>query len=78
MPIEGILGEVVSRDQGDFVTVRQIVDRIITAQKVIHSLELPKKSGNLITLNMPKDSYRIKWNFIVTNIDPYKSGSIMC
>ena len=52
------MGEVFSRDQGDFVTGRKIVDRIITSQKVIHSLELSKKSGKLITLNMPKASYR--------------------
>lgn len=52
--LKPILLDLISLEETNYVEARQIVDGIVVAHEVIHSLKKSKKSGMLIKLDLSK------------------------
>jgi hypothetical protein len=62
--LKPILPLIISQEQGGFVEGRKILDGIIVAHEVIHSLKMSKKAGMLMKLDMSKAYDRMNWGFL--------------
>ena len=59
-----ILPLIISPQQTGFVPGRQILDSIVLVHEVIHSLEVGKKEGFLLKLDLSKAYDRVDWKFL--------------
>jgi len=55
---------IISPKKTSFVEGRQILDGLVVAQEVIHSLKGKKEKGMMIKLDLSKDYDRLNWNFL--------------
>ena len=55
---------VILEEQGGFVAGKQILDGIVNAYEVIHSMHLSNKRAMSIKLDMAKTYDRVKWSFL--------------
>lgn len=58
------LPSIISEEQGGFVASRQILDGVVVASKVIHSMVTSKEKLMFIKLDMAKAYDGIKWHFL--------------
>ena len=63
--VKPLLPLLVSKEQTGYVEGRQILDGIILAHEVVHSLKLTKKPGMLMKLHMSKAFKRLNSSYIV-------------
>ena len=56
-----ILPLIISKQQTGFVPGRQILDSIMMVHEVIHSLEVGKREGMLLKLDLSKAYDRVDW-----------------
>ena len=73
-----ILHLIMSLQQTSFVPGRQILDSIITVHEVIHSLEVGKKEGFLLKLDMSKSYDRVDWNFLMVVLQAFGLDAQVC
>jgi hypothetical protein len=59
-----ILSIIISQEKGGFVEGRKILDRIVVAHETIHSLNISKKYGMIMKLDMSKSHDQMNWNFL--------------
>ncbi len=59
-----VLPLIISPQQTNFVPGRQILDSIVSVHEVIHSLEVGKKEGFLLKLDLSKAYDRVDWKFL--------------
>jgi hypothetical protein len=59
-----ILLLIISQEKGGFVDGWKILDGIVVAHEVIHSLKVSKKAGMLMKLDMSKAYDRMNWDFL--------------
>ena len=61
-----ILPSIISPEQTGFVEGRQILDGLVVAQEVIHTLKTKKERGMLIKLDLSKAYDRLSWKSLET------------
>eukprot|EP00253_Pinus_taeda_P009398 PITA_09398 len=59
-----ILPSIISPEQTGFVEGRQILDGLVVAQEVLHTLKSKKEKGMLIKLDLSKAYDRLSWKFL--------------
>ena len=59
--LKPILPFVISKEQAGYVEGRQIMDNVILAHEVIHSLKTTKIPSMLIKLDLSKDFDKLSW-----------------
>jgi hypothetical protein len=62
--LKTILPFIISQEQSGYVEGKKIMDNIILAHKVIHSLQLTKSPGMLLKLDLSKDFDKLSWNYL--------------
>jgi hypothetical protein len=62
--LKTILPTIISPEQSGYVEGRQILDSVILAHEVIHSLQKTKTPGMLLKLDLSKAFDKISWNFM--------------
>jgi hypothetical protein len=62
--LKPILTFVISKEQAGYVEGRQIMDSVILAHEVIHSLKSTKTPGMLIKLDLSKAFDRVSWQYL--------------
>lgn len=62
--LKTFLASLISMEQGGFVKGRQIVDGIVVAIEVVHSMASSKEKAMFIKLDMSKAYGRVRWSFL--------------
>ena len=62
--LKPFLGTLISAEQGGFVDRRQILDGVLIAKKVFHSMATSKEKAMFIKLDMAKAYDRVSWEFL--------------
>eukprot|EP00253_Pinus_taeda_P005642 PITA_05642 len=62
--LKTILPNIISPEQIGFVEGRQILDGLVVAQEVIHTLKTKKEKGMLIKLDLSKAYDRLNWKYL--------------
>jgi hypothetical protein len=62
--LKPILPFIISKEQSGYVEGRQIMDSIILAHEIIHSLKSSRTPGMLIKLDLSKAFDRVSWQYI--------------
>ncbi|XP_059066521.1 uncharacterized protein LOC131857810 [Cryptomeria japonica] len=62
--LKSCLPVIISEDQGHFVVGGQILDGVVVASEVIHSMVTSKEKSIFIKLDMAKAYDRVKWSFV--------------
>jgi len=62
--LKPLLPLLISHEQMGYVEVQQILDGIILAREVIHSLKTTKKSSMLLKLDLSKAFDGLRWDYI--------------
>jgi hypothetical protein len=50
---------------------RQIMDNIIQAHEIIHTLKLQKRDGMIIQLDLAKSYDKISWHYMVKTLEAF-------
>ena len=56
--------DLISEEQSGFIAGRQILDGIVIATEVIHSMAKSKEKAMFIKLDMAKAYDRVRWSFL--------------
>eukprot|EP00253_Pinus_taeda_P018458 PITA_18458 len=64
--LKSILPSIISPEKTGFVEGRQILDGLVVAQEVIHTLKTKKEKGMLIKLDLSKSYDRLSWKYLET------------
>ena len=62
--LKPLLPILVSQEQNGYVERRKILNNIIQAQEVVHSLKSNKKAGMAIQLDLAKSYDKLSWSYI--------------
>ncbi|XP_057871389.2 uncharacterized protein LOC131077832 [Cryptomeria japonica] len=62
--LKPLLGALISTEQGGYVEGRQILDGVVIASEVIHSMASSKERAMFIKLDMAKAYDRVSWEFL--------------
>ena len=77
MQIESrVIPELISENQGGFVSNRQIIDNVIIVQEAIHTSVQRKEKGIIVKLDMANAFDRVSHTYIVAvlkNLDSFKT-----
>jgi hypothetical protein len=66
--LKPLLPTLVSQEQVGFVEGRKIMDNIIQAHELIHTLKLQKRGGMIIQLDLPKAYNKISCHYMVRTL----------
>jgi hypothetical protein len=69
--LKPILTHIISKEQAGYVEGRQIMDNVILAHEVIHSLKSTKTPGMLIKLDLSKDFDKASWQYLRAILDSF-------
>jgi len=69
--LKPLLPSLISQEQVGFVEGRQIMDNIIQAHDIIHTLKLQKRGGMLIQLDLTKDYEKISWHYMIKTFESF-------
>lgn len=62
--LKAILPGIISQEQSGYVEGRQILDNILLAQEMIHSLHSQKAAGMLMQLDLSKAYDKVSWSYL--------------
>jgi len=62
--LKPILPDLISEEQSGYVEGRQILDNILLAQEMVHTLQTRKMAGMLMQLDLSKDYDKVSWNYV--------------
>ena len=66
-----LLPSLISQEQAGFMEGRQIMDNIIQAHEIIHTLKLQKKGGMLIQMDLAKAYDKISWHYMIKTLEAF-------
>eukprot|EP00253_Pinus_taeda_P036193 PITA_36193 len=66
-----ILPGIISQEQSGYVEGRQILDNILLAQEMIHSLHLRKEAGMLMQLDLSKAYDKVSWSYLEAVLEAF-------
>ena len=66
--LKPILPFIISLEQFGYVEGRKILDSVILAHEVIHSLHMTKSPGMLLKLDLSKYFDKLSWNYLRSNL----------
>jgi hypothetical protein len=69
--LKSLLPSLISQEQVGFVEGRQIMDNIIQAHEIIHTLKLHKREGMIIQLDLAKSYDKISWHYMVKTLEAF-------
>eukprot|EP00253_Pinus_taeda_P011270 PITA_11270 len=67
-----ILPGIISQEQSGYVEGRQILDNILLAQEMIHSLHSRKAAGMLMQLDLSKAYDKVSWTYLEAILDTFE------
>eukprot|EP00253_Pinus_taeda_P024446 PITA_24446 len=62
--LKPILPNLILEEQSGYVEGRQILDNILLAQEMVHTLQIRKKAGMLMQLDLSKAFDKVNWNYL--------------
>lgn len=66
-----ILPGIISEEQSSYVAGRQILDNILLAQEMIHTLQTQKKAGMMMQLDLSKAYDKVNWHYLETILEAF-------
>jgi hypothetical protein len=69
--LKPLLPSLISQEQAGFMEGRQIMDNIIQAHEIIHTLKLQKRGGMLIQLDLAKSYDTIRWHYMIKTLEAF-------
>lgn len=72
--LKTILPGIISQEQSGYVEGRQILDNILLAQEMIHSLQSKKAAGMLIQLDLSKAFDKVSWTYLEATLEAFGFG----
>ena len=69
--VKPIMTFIISKEQAGYMEGRQIMDTVILAHEVIHSLKSTKTPGILIKLDISKSFDKASWQYIPSILDSF-------
>ncbi|XP_065859834.1 uncharacterized protein [Euphorbia lathyris] len=68
--IRRILPEIISQNQGSFVPGRQMMDNVVIAQEMVHSMKMRKGKKGIVALklDLEKAYDRLNWSFLLDSL----------
>jgi hypothetical protein len=69
--LKPLLPILISKEQSGFVEGRKILDNIIHAHEIIHSLKSRKKAGMIIQLDFAKAYDKLSWHYMEKTMEAY-------
>eukprot|EP00253_Pinus_taeda_P005455 PITA_05455 len=69
--LKPLLPSIISPEQTGFVEGRQILDGLVVAQEMIHSLNQQKRKGMMIKLDLSKAYDRLNWKYLCAVLEAY-------
>jgi hypothetical protein len=67
--LKPILPTLISQEQAGFVEGRKIVDNIIHAHEIIHTLKSQRRGGMIIQLDLAKAYDKISWHYMAKTLE---------
>eukprot|EP00253_Pinus_taeda_P030826 PITA_30826 len=69
--LKPLLPSIISPEQTGFVEGRQILNGLVVAQEMIHSLNQQKRKGMMIKLDLSKAYDRLNWKYLCAVLEAY-------
>jgi hypothetical protein len=69
--LKPLLPTLISQEQAGFVEGRQILDNIIHAHELIHTLKIQRRGGMIIQLDLAKAYDKISWHYMVKTLEAF-------
>eukprot|EP00253_Pinus_taeda_P022169 PITA_22169 len=69
--MKSILPGIISEEQSGYVEGRQILDNILLAQEMIHSVHSRKEAGMLMQLGLSKDYDKVSWRYLEAVLEAF-------
>eukprot|EP00253_Pinus_taeda_P008507 PITA_08507 len=69
--LKSILPGIISEEQSGYVEGRQILDNILLAQEMIHSLHSRKEAGMIMQLDLSKAYDKVSWRYLEAVLDAF-------
>jgi hypothetical protein len=69
--LKSLLATLVSQEHAGLVEGRQIMENIIHAHELIHTLKLQKRGGMIIQLDLAKAYEKISWHYIIRTLEAF-------
>ena len=69
--LKPLLPTLISHKQADFVEGRQILDNIIQAHEIIHTLKSQRRGGMIIQLDMAEAYEKISWHYMAKMLEAF-------
>jgi hypothetical protein len=69
--LKPFLPTLISQEQEGFVEGRHIMDNIIHAHELIHTLKLQKSGGMIIQSDLAKAYEKISWHYMVKTLEAF-------
>lgn len=69
--LKPILPGIISEEQSGYVKGRQILDNILLAQEMVHTLQSRKVEGMLMQLDLSKAYDKVSWNYLESILDAF-------
>lgn len=69
--LKSILPSIISEEQSGYVEGRQILDNILLAQEMIHTLHTRKETGMLLQLDLSKAYDKVSWRYLEAILEAF-------
>jgi hypothetical protein len=69
--LKPLLPTLISQEHVGFVEGRQIMENIIHSHELIHTLEIQRRGGMIIQLDLAKSYEKISWHYMVKNLEAF-------
>jgi hypothetical protein len=69
--LKPLLPTLISQEQAGFVEGRQILDNIIQAHEIIHTLKSQRRGGMIIQLDLAKAYDKISWHYMAKTLEAF-------